>query len=92
MGVDRTASGTLTRWDDRHAELKRLAQITDPKEFARVSANTQFGGIDVFVMHSSGPQNWDAIQATFHPGQFDPAVWTVVQGLPSDTVVAIRKP
>ena len=47
MGVDRTASGTLTRWDDRHAELKRLAQITDPKEFARVSANTQFGRIDV---------------------------------------------
>lgn len=92
MGVDRTASGTLTRWDDRQAELKRLAQITDPKEFARVSANTQFGRIDVFVMHSSGPRSWDAIQATFQPGQFDPAVWTVVQGLPSDTVVAIRKP
>ena len=92
MGVDRTASGTLTRWDDRQAELQRLARITDPGEFARATANNQFGSIDVFVMHGAGPKTWNAIQATFRPEQFDPKVWTVVQGLPSDTVVAIRKP
>lgn len=93
IGADRTASGTLTRWDDRQAELKRLAQITDPAEFARVSANTQFGPIDVFVLYAADATRWTAIGVNFHRDQFDPAVWTVVkEPALGNTVVAIRKP
>ncbi|GGM99871.1 hypothetical protein GCM10011609_42780 [Lentzea pudingi] len=91
-GVDRTAAGSRTRWDDRQAELQRLSKITDSTEFTRATATTEFGPIDVFVMNRSSESNWDAVQATFHPEQFDSGEWTVVRNLPGDTVVAIRKP
>lgn len=92
MGVDRTAANTLSRWDDRYAELTRLSLITDPGEFANSTANTRFGRIDVFVLSRISDQNWSGIFLNFRPAQFDPAVWTVVQGLPNNVVVAIRRP
>lgn len=92
VGVDRTAAGSLTRWDDRQEELQRLAGITDPAEFAKATASTGFGPIDVFVMSRSSDRDWVAVRATFHPEQFDSGEWTVVRNLPGDTVLAIRKP
>lgn len=92
VGVDRTSANTLVRWDDRRAELNRLSRITDPGEFARASANTEFGPIDMFVMYPADNGNWTAVWEVFRPEQFDPTVWTVVQGLPGNIVIAIRQP
>jgi hypothetical protein len=92
VGFDRTSANTLSRWDDRHAELTRLSGITDPAEFARATASTAFGPIDVFVLSRKDDQSWTWGYTVFHPTQFDSATWTVVQGLPSDTVVVIRRP
>ena len=91
MGTDRTSASTLTRWDDRHAELTRLAQLSDPAEFARASANTQFGPIDVFVLGRGDADTWQVIDVSFRRAQFDPAVWTIVDNLPEPVVLAIRR-
>ncbi|MEV6241654.1 arabinofuranosyltransferase [Lentzea sp. NPDC051838] len=93
MGVDRTAASTLTRWDDRQAEVHRISEITDPAEFARASANTEFGSIDVFLMTKSADQKWwDAVLASFRPESFDSSKWLIVQDLPGGQVLAVRKP
>lgn len=90
IGNSRTASGTLTRWDDRAAEIARLAATADPAEFARASAGTRFGPIDVFVLRAEGG-SWMWRTVAFSPDQFDRAQWTVVDDLPEDTVVAVRR-
>ncbi len=91
MGIDRTSASTFARWDDRFAELKRLAATKDPAEFARASASTPFGPIDVFVLYQFDTTTWSAIYTKFDPDQFDPAVWAITTGLPNDTVVAVRR-
>lgn len=90
IGTSRTASGTLSRWDERAAEIAGLAATTDPAEFARASAQTRFGPIDIFVLHVEGG-SWLWRTVAFSPDQFDPAQWTVVDDLPADTVVAVRR-
>jgi hypothetical protein len=90
IAVDRTAAGSVTRWDDRHAALVRLAAVTDPATFAQASAHTEFGRIDLFVLRRSGV-DWVWRDVRFHPGQFDPAVFTVVTDLPENTVLAVRE-
>lgn len=92
VGTGRTAANTLVRWDDRVAELNRLAAITDPGEFARATSNTEFGPIDVFVLSQQEDQSWAWDVTKFHPEQFDPTVWTAVQSLPNNVVVVIRQP
>ena len=92
LGFDRTSANTLTRWDDRQAELTRLAQLTDPAEFARATASTEFGPIDVFVLAQLDSENWAWGNTRFHPSQFDPTIWTAVQSLPNNLVVVIRQP
>jgi hypothetical protein len=92
IGFDRTSANTFVRFDDRHAELKRLAQIIDPGEFARATANTEFGPIDVFVLSQKDAEHWTWGYTEFHPSQFDPTLWTAVQSLPNNTVVVIRRP
>lgn len=86
---DRTSTNALQRWDDRYAELKGLASIADPAEFAARSAGTRFGGIDVFVLSEVGGQyRWrDLAFATtaFGAADFD------VLSLPQQTIVAIRR-
>ncbi|MBC6458745.1 arabinofuranosyltransferase [Actinomadura sp. HBU206391] len=97
MGVERIASYGPVRWDDRYAEVTRLSKITDPAAFAQASANTKFGPIDVFVLHREKTGLvWRARQVptmpTFQAQQFDPRTFVVVDGLPADTVVAVRRP
>ncbi|WP_327087605.1 arabinofuranosyltransferase [Nonomuraea sp. NBC_01738] len=84
VAVERTSANTLTRWDDRHAELARLAAISDPAEFARASATTRFGAIDVFVL-----KNWRWNDITFRPEQF--TAFHQFADLPQRTVLLIRK-
>jgi hypothetical protein len=91
IAVDRTAAGTLTRWDDRHATLVRLAGLTDPAVFAQTSAHTRFGRIDLFVLRRDG-ERWRWKDVYFQPGQFDRATFAIVTGLPEGTVLAIRHP
>ncbi|MEV0581665.1 arabinofuranosyltransferase [Nonomuraea sp. NPDC050310] len=84
--VDRTSANTLIRWDERRAELVRLAAVTDPQAFAEASASTAFGAIDVFVL-----RDWRWRDVSFQRGQFDPARFAVVDDLPGKTVLLIRK-
>lgn len=87
---DRTASATLSRWDDRFAELSRLAATADPAAFAAAAGETKFGPIDVFVLQKrDGSWVWGTQR--FSPRQFAPKFWTVRDGLPGNIVVAIRK-
>jgi hypothetical protein len=90
IAVDRTAAASTSRWDDRHAALRRLAAVSDPAAFADASAHTQFGRIDLFVLGRDGPDwTWHGIH--FRPDQFDPATFTIVSDLPNNTVLAIRR-
>jgi Arabinofuranosyltransferase N terminal len=95
-GVERTASGGPVRWDDRYAELTRISAITDPAAFAQASAHTRFGPIDVFVLHWEKPDLvWRPVglptKLRFQPGQFDARDFVMVNHLPGNAVVAIRR-
>lgn len=92
LGTHMTSAPTVARWRDRHAEVARLSGITDPAEFARASAATRFGPIDVLVLGRETPTDWVVIDQRFHPGQFDPARWVVVDDLQQPVVLAIRRP
>jgi hypothetical protein len=96
IGVDRTSSFGPARWDDRYAELTRVSKFTDPAAFAQASAHTKFGPIDVFVLRRDKTDLvWRPVRPTtalrFQPQQFDPKSFVVVDDLPQDTVVAIRR-
>jgi len=96
IGVDRGSAYGPTRWDDRYAELTRVAAIPDPAAFARASARTRFGPIDVFVLRREGSDlAWRSARLTmplrFTPQQFEPASFVVVNDLPENTVVVIRR-
>lgn len=86
----RTASSAVTQWDDRFAALQRLAR-TPSSDFASAAAGTAFGPIDVFVLKEKNG-SWYYRDLGFSPDQFDPSQFTVTEGLPNDTVVAVRNP
>jgi hypothetical protein len=86
----RTAAATLSHWDERFAEIKRLVATKDPQAFATASHNTKFGPIDIFVL-SKTTDGWAWGSQRFTPAQFAPQYWTVIDGLPSNIVVAIRR-
>jgi hypothetical protein len=95
--VDRGSAYGPTRWDDRYAELTRIAGIRDPKAFAQASAHTKFGPIDVFVLHWQKPYLvWQPAggpaAVRFLPQQFSPGAFVLTSGLPSNIVAAIRRP
>jgi hypothetical protein len=90
MDNDRTAGSTLSRWDDRYQVIRELAGTTDPLAFATRSGATGFGPIDIFVLRKE-PAGWAWGKQRFQPAQFAPQYWTVVDGLPDDIVVAIRR-
>ncbi|MBC6464776.1 arabinofuranosyltransferase [Actinomadura alba] len=97
IGTDRNASYGPVRWDDRYAELTELAKITDPAAFAQASARTEFGPIDVFILHREKTDLvWRPLRLPtvlrFQPQQFDAKTFVLVDDLPEDTVVAIRRP
>jgi hypothetical protein len=84
-------AGSLSRWPERRAEVTRLSETTDPDAFAAASANTKFGPIDVFVLRKrANGWQWDNLR--FQREQFSTAHWTVVDDLPEDVVVCVRKP
>ncbi len=92
MGVDRNAAGTLTRYDDRLAELVRLAGIRDPAELARATEDTEFGPIDVFVIgRVDEGRRWNFQTAEFRPRQFASPAWKVVDRPEWPVVVIIRR-
>jgi hypothetical protein len=91
LGVERLAANTWTHWDDRKAELQRLSKITDPAEFARASANTKYGEIDVFALRARRA-GWAWGDVIFAPTAFDSAHWVVNPTLENGVVVAVRRP
>ncbi|MFC6022163.1 arabinofuranosyltransferase, partial [Plantactinospora solaniradicis] len=91
VAVHRLAANTFSHWDERHAELVRIAGIKDPAEFARASADTEYGGIDVFVLRRR-PAGWMWGDVVFDAAQFNPTYWRVADDLPSNTAVAVRLP
>lgn len=92
MGVDRTSAGTLVRYDDRMAELRRLSGITDPTAFAEATSDTEFGPIDVFALgRVEEGRRWAMWDVVFSPDQFDPDVWKIVDRPEWPVAVAIRR-
>jgi arabinofuranosyltransferase-like protein len=91
LGVERLAANTWTHWDDRKLQLQRLSKITDPAEFARASANTKYGEIDVFALRVRGA-GWAWGDVFFAPTVFDSAHWVVSPTLENNVVVAVRRP
>lgn len=83
-------AGSLSRWTERRAEVTRLAQTPDPDAFAAASANTKFGPIDVFVLRK-GADGWQWDDLRFQPSQFSAQHWTIVDDLPENIVVAVRR-
>jgi hypothetical protein len=90
VGTSRLSSNSLVRWDDRVAEVAKLATTTDPAAFARDSAATAFGPIDVFILIRDGVSLRWAAGIRFTQAQFDPAVWAI-DDLPGNTVVVTRR-
>lgn len=87
--VDRLSANTLTLWDARTAEIKKLAKITDPAQFAAAVDTTPYGPIDVFVLHVAGDR-WQWLNVPFSPLSFD-AQHFHIERLPDSTVIAVRK-
>lgn len=87
--VDRLSANTLTLWDARTAEIKKLAKITDPAQFAAASAKTPYGPIDVFVLHVAGADQWQWLNVSFSPQSFDPQHFHI-EHLPANAVIAVR--
>lgn len=97
-----TAIGSLSDPFHRLAEVQRLAQISDPAAFARESAHTKYGEIDVFILNKTPDGTWTwtyefgfgqkPAVVTFTPRQFGGADWVVADNLPQNVVVATRKP
>lgn len=90
--------GALAHTFEKHAELDKLAATSDPAEFARASANTRYGPIDIFVLKKKdGLWTWTTHMGyskapktvSFSPGQFDEKLWAVTD-LPEGYVVAVR--
>lgn len=86
---DRVSANTLLRWDEREAEIARLATITDPVAFADASRSTAFGPIDVFILRKSATA-WRWKSVSFQPTVFDSAHFHV-EALPSGFVIAVRR-
>ncbi|MFY1635753.1 arabinofuranosyltransferase [Solwaraspora sp. WMMB335] len=90
LSNDRTAAATLSRWDERKAQVRDLAGERDPVAFAAASASTEFGPIDVFVLRRDGDDlRWADLW--FHRDQFDDRFWTVREDLPERIAVYIRR-
>ncbi len=96
-----TPLGSLAHTSSRVAALRRLADIQDPAAFARASADTAFGPIDIFVLRETDDGwRWSSYvgfeQAEtvvlFQPPQFNSSDWVVFDSLPEDVVVAVRRP
>ena len=61
-----------------------------PERFAQASANTRFGGIDVFVLRRTGATWYFDDRVEFNPDSFRGPEFDVVDDLPSGLVLAVR--
>ncbi|HET6214666.1 MAG TPA: hypothetical protein VFE14_17505, partial [Micromonosporaceae bacterium] len=91
LGISRGASGSFELWDQRMAEVRRLAATSDPAAFARDSAHTKFGPIDIFVLTKQPDGGWMWRDQRFSRSQFDTTQWTIVDDLPVNVVVTVRR-
>jgi hypothetical protein len=91
VAVERTAANTWTHWEDRRAELVRIAALHDPAQFAAASVDTRFGAIEVFVLRVER-DGWMWNDVRFRREQFGAGFWNVIDDLPTGTVVAVRIP
>lgn len=97
LGVGATAAAATSDWYTRIHIIHKLSRVR-PAEFAAASAHTQFGAIDVFVLHGSpdgkqwtfNPNNYP-VTADFRPAQFKKGDW-VTFSVPSGFEVAVRRP
>jgi hypothetical protein len=92
--------GSTAHWFERLAEIRKLQATTDPAAFTDAAAHTAYGPIDVFVLlKKDGAWQWDGhvgfnqpeALINFQPSQFASSDW-VVDDLPNNYVVAIRRP
>jgi hypothetical protein len=94
--------GSFVHWDERHAELVRIAALKDPAAFATASANTAYGPIDIFVLKRQGQDVWtwtsaggfnatQSYDVSFTRSQFGPGQWVIFENLPENVVVAVRR-
>ncbi|MFC7545227.1 arabinofuranosyltransferase [Plantactinospora sp. GCM10030261] len=90
LDTDPIASATLAFGSDRRKAVRELADTDDPDAFARRSADTGFGSIDVFVLRER-ESDWAWSNLSFQPEQFDPRYWAVVDDLPENIVVVVRR-
>jgi hypothetical protein len=96
IAVDPGAAAGTSRWSARFEALQKVARIGGAGAFARASAHTAFGPIDVFVLRASGP-TWDWTAGDhrgtvrFKPAQFGSETFVVFRNLPSRIVVAVRR-
>ena len=88
MSRDRTATSSLQTWDDRHAELQRLAAIEDPEEFAAATDDSEYGTIDVFVLRGGARPTW--LDVEFRREQFGPE-WFDRKKLESGYTMFLRR-
>ncbi|MBB3053382.1 hypothetical protein FHS23_004431 [Prauserella isguenensis] len=86
------SANSLMRYTDRSAELEKLEAITDPERFAAASADTRFGGIDVFVLRKDDGGWYFNNRVTFDPASFRGGAFDIVDDLPAGLVLAVRNP
>lgn len=86
----RESSNALTRWDDRHQVVDRIAGITNPDQMARALADTEFGPIDVLVLQAKAGV-WTWRNAKFSPKAFEGPQFYVHRGLPGGHILITRR-
>ncbi|MGN6168060.1 MAG: hypothetical protein ACTHQQ_07785, partial [Solirubrobacteraceae bacterium] len=96
IAVDPAAAAGTSRWSSRFAELQKLSGETDATAFARASAHTANGPIDVFILRAAGSTwNWTADDqrgtVRFKPNQFASGTFAIFRDLPSGLVMAVRR-
>jgi len=72
IGVGSSSANSLAHWPHREAEVRRLASVHDPRQFAEAAKGIEGGPIDVFVL--KGVNRWFTWRdVRFEKGQFGSA-------------------
>jgi hypothetical protein len=96
IAVDPAAAAGTSHWSSRFAALQKLSRVAGAVAFARASAHTGYGPIDVFILRAAG-SSWEWTPADrrstirFKPTQFAPDKFAVFRNLPAEIVVAVRR-
>jgi hypothetical protein len=96
IAVDPAAAAGTSHWSSRFAALQKLSRVTGAVAFARASAHTAYGPIEVFILRAAG-STWDWTPADhrstirFEPTQFAPENFAVFRNLPAGIVMVVRR-